>query len=190
MIRLTAILVAALGGTMYFADEIVGPSSDTAAIPVAAVLDVTPLTIEPAPAAKPEPILASLTVQAGPQPVRSAPVEVTATNAVLMVPFDKPAVVMDDGTLQFEPVKVALNETPKVQDIVEEVKDVRYVSATRVNVRSGPSTDFGVIGSVAFADAVSVIADANSSWVQIRIEGDGVEGYMAGRFLQDVMPNR
>ncbi|MEM0937590.1 MAG: SH3 domain-containing protein [Pseudomonadota bacterium] len=57
-----------------------------------------------------------------------------------------------------------------------------YVTGSRVNVRAGPSTDFGVIGSVSFGDAVELVDDAGDGWAEIRVSGGGT-GYMARRFL-------
>jgi SH3-like domain-containing protein len=63
------------------------------------------------------------------------------------------------------------------------------VNATRVNVREGPSTEFAVIDSVAFGVAMEILTDPDEEWVKIRIQGDGVEGYIARRFLQNSEPN-
>lgn len=62
---------------------------------------------------------------------------------------------------------------------------VHYVSGTRVNVRSGPSTSFAVISSVEYGDAVKILDDAGDGWSHIRIESSGTQGYMATRFLSD-----
>ncbi|MEM9250358.1 MAG: SH3 domain-containing protein [Pseudomonadota bacterium] len=59
-----------------------------------------------------------------------------------------------------------------------------YVTGSRVNVRSGPSTGFGVISSVAFGDAVELVAETGDGWAEIRI-ADGSTGFMARRFLEE-----
>jgi hypothetical protein len=63
---------------------------------------------------------------------------------------------------------------------------LKAVTANRVNVRSGPSTNNPVLGSVVNAEIVRVISESTDGWVKIIVEGDGVEGYMAARFLTDL----
>lgn len=61
---------------------------------------------------------------------------------------------------------------------------IAMVTGNRVNVRSGPSTDYAVVGQVTFGEAAEVLSDNNGGWVQIRIQGDGVEGFVAARYLE------
>ncbi len=65
---------------------------------------------------------------------------------------------------------------------------VWYVTAKRVNVRAGPSTDDPVVDSIARNEAVLVVSGASADWVEIRIEGDGVAGYVAARYLSPEAP--
>ncbi|MFD0981566.1 SH3 domain-containing protein [Tropicimonas aquimaris] len=58
------------------------------------------------------------------------------------------------------------------------------VTGNRVNVRSGPSTAFDIVGSVVAGDAVELVAFAGDGWAQIRLP-DGPEGYMSRNFLQE-----
>ena len=46
-----------------------------------------------------------------------------------------------------------------------------------------------MVGQVAFGEATEILSDPEDGWVQIRIQGDGVEGYIAERFLQNTEPN-
>jgi uncharacterized protein YgiM (DUF1202 family) len=66
---------------------------------------------------------------------------------------------------------------------------VMYVSSSAVNVRAGPSTDYEVVGRLIRAEAVTVVSAADEGWVQIRIEGDGIEGFVAARLLTDIDPS-
>ena len=61
---------------------------------------------------------------------------------------------------------------------------LREVTATRVNVRSGPSTNHEVLGQVHFAEIVQEISPVENGWVKISVEGDGVSGYMSANFLR------
>lgn len=57
------------------------------------------------------------------------------------------------------------------------------IRVERANVRSGPSTGHQVIGRLDAADEVSIIEEDPSGWVRIRVEGDGIDGWIAKRLL-------
>ena len=59
------------------------------------------------------------------------------------------------------------------------------VAANGANVREGPGTVFAVLGSLAQGEQVLVLAEENpiEGWSRVRLEGDGVEGYIATRLL-------
>ncbi|WP_226551023.1 SH3 domain-containing protein [Celeribacter naphthalenivorans] len=86
------------------------------------------------------------------------------------------------------PEKMAALLVDPVMDPTEAASDMilREVTAARVNVRSGPSTVNPVMGQVVRTEIVRVISPEENGWVKISVEGDGVEGYMAARFLADV----
>lgn len=83
-------------------------------------------------------------------------------------------------------------EEPAVEPVIAKVEPetlpVLYVNSKSVNVRGGPSTDYEVVGRLVRAEAVTVVSAAVDGWVQIRIEGDGVEGFIAARLLTDTDP--
>ncbi len=60
------------------------------------------------------------------------------------------------------------------------------VVTNRLNVRSGPSTGHDIVDRIARGDEALVLSDPDAEWVQIRIEGDGVEGWVARRLLAPV----
>lgn len=64
---------------------------------------------------------------------------------------------------------------------------VMFVSGSRVNVRSGPSTQYGVINSVQYGDAVELVGYEADGWARIRIGGTEEVGYMAHRFLTETL---
>lgn len=76
----------------------------------------------------------------------------------------------------------AVTEDPAEAEATSADQNLMYVTGTRVNVRSGPSTNYGVIGSVSLGDEVELVALEGSSWARIRL-GDGRTGFMAKRFL-------
>jgi len=59
------------------------------------------------------------------------------------------------------------------------------VASSSVNVREGPGRTFAVLNSLAAGEQVLVIDEANpiAGWSRVRLEGDGVEGYIATRLL-------
>ena len=57
------------------------------------------------------------------------------------------------------------------------------VMAEAVNVRSGPTTADGVAGRLVRGDEVMLVGPEQDGWVQVRVEGDGIDGFVAARFL-------
>ncbi len=171
MIRATLLLLAGLWLAMTWADRL--PEAQTGRPRVAA-----------APAAAP--------VAATPQPVTepATPAPSLRLASASTVPFSTPTPVTEDGHLQDAAALAALPDAP--DSTPEPVADppviTRYVAARSVNVRAGPSTGNGVIGRVLYADIVEILSDPDAPWVRIRIQGDGIEGYMAARFLQETPP--
>jgi len=62
---------------------------------------------------------------------------------------------------------------------------LQYVMANTVNVRSGPSAETESLTKLDRGEAVLVLPSDTPGWSMIRIEGDGLEGYIATRFLGD-----
>lgn len=65
---------------------------------------------------------------------------------------------------------------------------VWYVNASSVNVRAAPSTDAEVLDRLGNGEAALMVAAVDAEWARIVIEGDGLEGYVALRFLTAVAP--
>ena len=61
------------------------------------------------------------------------------------------------------------------------------VATTTANVRAGPGKSFGVVGSLDRGEQVLVVAEENpvDGWSRVRLEGDGIEGYVATRLLSE-----
>ena len=58
--------------------------------------------------------------------------------------------------------------------------------ASRLNMRSAPSADAGVIGKFVSGTPVEIVADAGSGWVQVVIGGgqSRISGYMKADYLK------
>ena len=83
-----------------------------------------------------------------------------------------------------EPVVAA--PTPEALPAPRVTGGTLYTVATRrANVRDGPGRSFAVVGSLAQGEQVLVVTEAQpiEGWLRIRIEGDGVEGYMSASLL-------
>jgi uncharacterized protein YgiM (DUF1202 family) len=112
------------------------------------------------------------------------PVEATA-----IAPEPEPMVV----EAAFAPAKPVM--TAPVADPVTEASApapeptgrILYIDAKSVNVRSGPGKDFDVVDRLKRGEAVLVVSEGEGpdGWSLIRIEGDGVEGYVAARLLRE-----
>ncbi|WP_136685250.1 SH3 domain-containing protein [Falsirhodobacter xinxiangensis] len=114
---------------------------------------------------------------------REAPVAVAAATPA---PEPQRALITNEPRLlqvraerEIVPEPVAAAKTPDLSQMMPVV----YVNATSVNVRQGPSTQDAIVGKLDRGDAALVVWTDDTGWSRIRIEGDGVEGYVASRFL-------
>jgi uncharacterized protein YgiM (DUF1202 family) len=162
MLRLTFILCAAMFAAMLIGGRDHGQLRPGLA---AAQLEAAPVQPEPAP----------VVTQAAFTPATALPAEVVAPVNELALPLVQP-----------EAVETALAEaeTP----VEETPADVWYVAADTVNVREGPGTTYGILDKLASGDAVSVVWQDDTGWAKIRIEGDGIEGYVSTDFLTQTAP--
>lgn len=62
---------------------------------------------------------------------------------------------------------------------------VSRVLGSTVNVREGPSAKSAVVDRLTRDEMVTVISTDGSGWSWVRVEGDGIEGYIATRYLSD-----
>lgn len=65
------------------------------------------------------------------------------------------------------------------------VEDIRTVSGNRVNVRQGPGTDFGVVGSIVRGDAVIILEDNGDGWVRFESVDGATNGWVADFLLTE-----
>lgn len=89
--------------------------------------------------------------------------------------------------VQPESAVVAVNDAPAaIIDAVlaeDSAREVMYVSGRSVNVRSGPSTQDEIVGRLTRGEAVTVVSFEDNGWARVRIEGDGIDGFMSMDFL-------
>ena len=124
-----------------------------------------------------EPVFTEMVAEVA--PVEESTPEVTRAALISPVQVVAPVVVTETAP---EPVEVVSISEPAPERIIW------FVTGSRVNVREGPSTDYSVMGKVVYGEAAEIVSDPDAEWVKIRIEGDGVEGFIMKRFMTDVDP--
>ncbi len=108
----------------------------------------------------------------------------------------------EDGT----PIDAAVLDVPEAAEVAEAIDPfavsepvlpealaggqgtIWYVSASSVNVRSAPNTDAEVLGKLGSGEAALMVAAIDGQWARIVIQGDGLEGYVALRYLTPEAP--
>lgn len=149
--------------------------------PVLAEAPTAPLPL-PTPVPEPAPILASTA------PSITPVVEVEPGREVIAV-LQEPVFTL--SALGNEPVPGSTGAplptpTPAPEALAEGT--IWYVTASSVNVRSGPSTNTEVVGKLGNGEAALMVAAVDGEWARIVVQGDGMEGYVALRFLSAEAP--
>ena len=103
-----------------------------------------------------------------------------------------PAVSFASLSVSPDGAPIATTDGPRVYDPFAEnvvtprsAFDIRTVDVSALNVRSGPSTSEPVLGRLLQSEIVEVLEESSDGWARIRIEGDGIEGWVASRFLSE-----
>ncbi len=112
----------------------------------------------------------------------------------LTQPLIEPAVapaapVADDLAADVAAVLAEVAAEPTAPDTVPAesgATDLREVAGTRVNMRTGPGTGYGVVTTLDGGTRAQVIDSDPSGWVKLRVDGTGLEGWMAARLLAPV----
>lgn len=65
----------------------------------------------------------------------------------------------------------------------EQQADLREVTASRVNVRTGPGTDHDILTKVTRGQQVEVLSDNGDGWLRLRILPDDRVGWIAARLI-------
>ena len=89
-----------------------------------------------------------------------------------------------------EAVPAAPSEEPAAAPEVPEGGEgtIWYVTANSVNVRAEPSTEAEVVGKLGSGEATLLVQAVDDDWARIVIQGDGVEGFVAMRYLSAEAP--
>ena len=95
----------------------------------------------------------------------------TAPEAVIIDSAETPQIIL--------PSLIATTETVATSA----GRDIRKVSGNRVNVRGGPSTNFGVVNKLTRGAEVRILEDNGNGWVRMQPVDGGESGWMADFLL-------
>lgn len=164
------------GGTSFepavAPDVVVSDASDVAA-------PVPPAEPQRPAVTPPQPATPDVQPVAAPTPEPARPVEPTPQARPEQAPASEPVA---------EPVAEpapAPTPAPQANNGLAAL-DMRSVDATRVNLRSGPSTDYRVLDTISQGTIVEVLeidTSPEEPWVRLMVVATGLEGWMAERFL-------
>lgn len=212
MLRLTLLLIAGLFAVLFTLGEDKGQLRPGLALADAegrldevwaearaeAAPVPTPVAVEePAPllvaAPQPAPVVADTQVAEMPE----VAVEVVPGREVVAVveepvfsleSYGNEAVPGEDGARIEGAVDTAAASTAMPEVVPGGEGTIWYVNASSVNVRSAPSTDSDVLGKLGSGEAALLVAAVDNEWARIVIQGDGLEGYVALRYLTPESP--
>ncbi|WP_425073895.1 SH3 domain-containing protein [Sagittula sp. S175] len=124
------------------------------------------------------------------QPAVARPAVVRAAAAPVAV---APILTVDSGKQQIVATPAVFSDampadedgSATIEQAVAEAAlvDYRTVTASRVNLRGGPSTSFDVLTQLLRGEEVEILDDAGDGWVKLRaLDGNDI-GWMADSFL-------
>lgn len=140
---------------------------------------------QPAPTAPVVAALAERAPEVAPPPVAEPPPE-----AVVQILPQQPIRILPppEPVAQEIPMEVSLAMPAEEAEATPPNTQLRWVSVDRANVRNGPSRNASVAGRVEGGEAVLVLWVEESGWARIRVEGDGVDGFVHTSLLTDQDP--
>lgn len=104
------------------------------------------------------------------------------------------AVVATTETQPAEATILDSSETPQIilpsliattsnGSVTDTNSDIRTVSGNRVNVRGGPSINYGIVSKLSRGEAVQILEDNGDGWVRMKPVDGGESGWMADFLL-------
>jgi hypothetical protein len=198
MLRLTFILCAGLFAALLIAGEDRGQlrpglaeaaartavAGDDSVAPAPETAEQTVTVVAAEPVAKPaKPAVAE----------PAAPVVARAEPEPYVEPARDPVTEVEEPIFSLSAVGNEAVPAAPAQDPVPEVAadgtgTIWYVVADSVNVRAGPSTDAEVLDRLSSGEAALLVQAVDDEWARIVIQGDGVEGFVAMRYLSPEAP--
>ncbi len=90
--------------------------------------------------------------------------------------------------IETDTVTETVTDTATATDLPANVT-LRWVAVESANVRAQPGRYGAIAGRVERNDVVQVLWMEDNGWARIRMEGDGVDGFVFGDLLTDVEPS-
>ncbi|MEP1767870.1 MAG: SH3 domain-containing protein [Sulfitobacter sp.] len=150
-------------------------------------------------AEQPDEIAPVVSTETAVEPVTTAAVtQIDSTPNVTRVALD--LTNLDDAVTQATTPQVEAStatvtdsaETPQIilpsliattQTATDTSDDIRTVSGNRVNVRGGPSTNYGIVNKLTRGATVQILEDNGDGWVRMKPIDGGESGWMADFLL-------
>ncbi|MFN3575679.1 MAG: SH3 domain-containing protein [Tabrizicola sp.] len=178
--------LAAAAARQAAADGVDGSESGPSASPAEAL---TVVSAEPVAETALRASAAPVVARAEPKPATPAPY-VEPTREVV-TRLEEP--VFSLASLGNEAIPAETDPQPAAAEAAPEVADggmgtIWYVVANSVNVRAEPSTEAEILGRLGSGEAALMVQQVDADWARIVIQGDGVEGYVAIRYLSPEAP--
>lgn len=101
--------------------------------------------------------------------------ETTTTTATIIDSTETPQIILPSLIAPDQPTTT---DVAAVSD-----SDIRTVSGNRVNVRGGPSTDYGIVSKLTRGETVKILEDNGDGWVRMQPLDGGEAGWMADFLL-------
>ncbi|NBE09336.1 SH3 domain-containing protein [Paragemmobacter ruber] len=108
----------------------------------------------------------------------------TPSDTLRILPAPDQAVIQPASLTEATPEP---SPEPAFNDFNNPTVTLRYITADAANVRDAGSRNGAVIGRLERGEIVQVIAEQDD-WVHIRIEGDGIDGYVHRRLISAEAP--
>jgi uncharacterized protein YgiM (DUF1202 family) len=165
------------------------PAAEDTARTLPVVLAAAPapaLAPDPAPLPEPSPVVASIVPTIDITPGREV-VQRLEEPVFTLSALGNEAVPGEDG-VPLAPVAAGAPSEVAPAPETAAGGEVWYVNASSVNVRAGPSTETDILGKLGTGEAALVVAEVDGEWAQIVIQGDGLEGFVALRYLSPAAP--
>ena len=144
--------------------------------------------VEPVVAPPVETAVVEPTVPVVEKPAEAAPEPYVEPARTVVTAVEEP--VFSLASVGNEPIPAAPtaeeSAAPEVPDGGEGT--IWYVTASSVNVRAAPSTEAEVVGRLGSGEATLLVQTVDDDWARIVIQGDGVEGFVALRYLSAEAP--
>lgn len=132
-------------------------------------------------------------VAAEPDLAAAPPVVARAEPEPVVEPLPEAAIAVEEpvfslSTLGNEAVPGAGDDAAVPETADGGAGTIWYVNADQVNVRAEPSTEAEIVGKLDSGEATLVVQAVDEDWARIVIQGDGVEGFVALRYLTPEAP--